>query len=46
MHQGVFKSSHINCTQILQDKRQRKAYIASGEGQINVIDVQSGVCLK
>ena len=32
--------------QILQDQRHRKAYIASSDGQINVINIQSGVCLK
>ena len=46
MHQSVFKHGHINCTNILQDKRHRKAYLASNDGRINVIDVQSGVTLK
>jgi len=46
MHQSVFKSPHVNCNHILQDQRHRKAYIASSDGQINVINIQSGVCLK
>ena len=46
MHQSVFKHPKINCVSIRQDKRHRKAYIASSDGQIDVINIQSGVSLK
>lgn len=46
MHQSVFRQATVSCSHALQDRRHRKAYLASGDGRINVLNIQSGVTLK
>ena len=45
-HQSVFKDQALGCVKIRQDARHRKAYLASTDGQITVMNVQSGVQMK
>ena len=45
-HQSVFKDSTLGCVRVKQDARHRKAYLASTDGQITVMNIQSGVQMK
>ena len=46
LHQNLFKMPNSLAYKIDLDKRHRKIYVASSNGQIQVMNVESGVILK